>query len=299
MFLFKRLPNLRLETLPTAVKLWEVTYLKGSWLFLSVLLLLIPGCATTGDLKRIQGTFDTKLTDQDAVIANLQKETEEHKAALAELRKKQADVGADITELRDQLQQLRGAVDQLQKDDAAIQGRIGEIKAIKDKVDQAAFKVNFIENFLGIGKKDERAENGEKHQKNSAKNGAKPKSDKESLYAAAYELYKEGKYEKARGEFQSFLRAFPNTEYSGNAQFWIGECYYFEKNYEKAILEYEKVVKNHPEGNKVPQSLLKQGLSFLNLGDKASARLILQNVIKDYPNTSQARVARAKLLEIK
>ena len=44
---------------------------------------------------------------------------------------------------------------------------------------------------------------------------------------------------------------------------------------------------------------MKQGLSFLELGDKASARLILQNVIKDYPNTSQARVARSKLLEIK
>jgi len=35
------------------------------------------------------------------------------------------------------------------------------------------------------------------------------------------------------------------------------------------------------------------------LGDKASARLIFQQVIKSYPNTSQARTARAKLLEIK
>jgi len=260
---------------------------------------LLTGCATTGDLRRIQGSFDNKLTDQETVIANLQKDVEEHKTAIAGLRKKQADVGADITELRDALQQLRGAVEQLQKDETATQARLGEMKSLKEKVEQAYFKVNFIENFLGIGKKDERVENGEKHPKNAAKNGAKPKTDKEALYAAAYELYKEGKYERARAEFQSFLKAFPHTEYSANAQFWIGECYYFEKNYEKAILEYEKVVKNHPEGNKVPQSLLKQGLSFLQLGDKASARLILQNVIKDYPNTSQARVARAKLLEIK
>jgi TolA-binding protein len=58
-------------------------------------------------------------------------------------------------------------------------------------------------------------------------------------------------------------------------------------------------VKNFPKGNKVPYALLKQGLSFLNLGDKASARLILQQVIKKYPNTNQARIARAKLVEIK
>jgi TolA-binding protein len=44
---------------------------------------------------------------------------------------------------------------------------------------------------------------------------------------------------------------------------------------------------------------LKQGLSFLNLGDKASAKAILQNIIKDYPNTNQARIARSKLLEVK
>ena len=112
-------------------------------------------------------------------------------------------------------------------------------------------------------------------------------------------LFKEAKYEKSREAFENFLKQYPDTEFSDNAQFWIGECYYFEKKYEKAIVEYEKVTKSFPEGNKVPYALLKQGLSFLKLGDKASAKLLLQQVIKDYPNTSQARIARARLLEIK
>ena len=124
-------------------------------------------------------------------------------------------------------------------------------------------------------------------------------TDKESLYAAAYELFREGKYEKSREAFETFLKQYPETEFSDNAQFWIGECYYFEKKYEKAIIEYDKVVKNFPEGSKVPYALLKQGLSFLQLGDKASAKLLLQQVIKDYPNTSQARIARTRLAEIK
>jgi TolA-binding protein len=64
-------------------------------------------------------------------------------------------------------------------------------------------------------------------------------------------------------------------------------------------LEYEKVAKNYPNGNKVPYALLKQGLSFLKLNDKTSAKLILQQVIKDFPNTNQARIARSKLQEIK
>ena len=67
----------------------------------------------------------------------------------------------------------------------------------------------------------------------------------------------------------------------------------------KAILEYDNVTKKFPNSNKVPHALLKQGFSFLSLGDKASARLLLQQVIKDYPNTNQAKTARAKLQQIK
>lgn len=271
-------------------------------LFIVLMIALLTGCATAGDLKRVQGDLGTKISDHDGKvaamqtdIAALQKESSQHGEAVADIRKKQADMGADVTDIREQIQQLRGTVEKLQKylDD----GHMG--KDFREKLDQASFKINFIENFLGIGKKEERGEITEKNNKSHGKNGAKGKSDKESIYAAAYELYKEGKYEKARIEFQNFLKAYPKTEYSGNAQFWIGECYYYEKSYEKAILEYEKVIKTYPEGNKVPQALLKQGLSFLQLGDKASAKLIMQNIIKDYPNTSQARVARSKLLEIK
>jgi TolA-binding protein len=64
-------------------------------------------------------------------------------------------------------------------------------------------------------------------------------------------------------------------------------------------LEYEKVIKDYPQGNKVPNALLKQGFSFLNLGDKSSAKLLLEQVAKNYPGTNQARMARAKLAEIK
>ena len=83
---------------------------------------------------------------------------------------------------------------------------------------------------------------------------------------------------------------------------WEFITFYFCQHYlfyEAAILEYEKVTKNYPNGNKVSYALLKQGLSFLNLGDKTSAKLLLQEVIKDYPNTSQARIARSTLQEIK
>jgi len=258
-------------------------------LLLFISFIVTTGCATSKDLKRVRGDFDEKIQTLQEDDANLRKDIQKLNEAIAALRKSQAEIKADITEIRDSIQALRGITEGLKKENT------GQ-KDIREKLDNVSFKINFIENFLGIGKNHSEAD---KTGRVSAKNTIKGKTDKESIYASAYETFKEGKYEKARGEFQSFLKQYPESEYSDNAQFWIGESYYFENKYEKAILEYEKVIKKYHNGNKVPYAMLKQGLSFLNLGDKSSARLVLQQIIKDYPNTNQARIARAKLVEIK
>lgn len=256
----------------------------------------IAACATSSDLSAVRSQLnqqmEEKLATVDTRIAALQKEQEKNAAALASMRKGQANTSADFTELRDHIQQLRGQVEALKKETSRDSKKEDEYK---EKIDNLLLKINFIENFLEIGKKDS---------SNDIDNSAlakdpSGKKDKATMYAAAYQTFKGGNYTKAREAFQGFLAAYPAGEYSDNAQFWIGECYFFEKKYEKAILEYEKVTKKFPSSNKVPYALLKQGISFQSLGDKASAKLLLQQVIRDYPNTSQARIARSKLQEIK
>jgi len=273
-------------------------------LYLAVLIVLfsLTGCATTDDLKAMRSELNQSVEDKlaviDANVAVLRKELGKNAEALAQTRKGNANTVADITDLRDNVQQLRGQVEALKKD---ISRGTKKEEEYKEKIDSILLKVNFIENFLEIGKKDGSSESGDKTKAagNAVTRDPTKKQDKETMYSTSYQTFKEGNYDKARAEFESFLAAYPDSEYSDNAQFWIGECYFFQKNYEKAILEYEKVTKNFPGGNKVPYALLKQGLSFLKLNDKTSARLILQQVIKDYPNTNQARIARSKLQEIK
>ncbi|MCX5849767.1 MAG: tol-pal system protein YbgF [Deltaproteobacteria bacterium] len=256
-----------------------------------VLVCFVTGCATTGDLNALRSELnqktDDKLASVETELAALKKSSE----ALESMRSGQANTAADLTDLRENLQQLRGQVETLKKDS----------KKEDQRFDNILLRINFIENFLEIGNKntsDASDKSGKSNGVSAAKDSAK-KQDKEKAYSAAYQIFQEGHYDKARTEFQNFLEAYPDSEYSDNAQFWIGECYFFEQKYETAILEYEKVTKNYPNGNKVPYALLKQGLSFLKLGDKTSAKLLLQQVIKNYPNTSQSRIARSNLQEIK
>jgi tol-pal system protein YbgF len=120
-----------------------------------------------------------------------------------------------------------------------------------------------------------------------------------NLYKDAYEAFQKGDLDGARRKFEAFLKQYPNMDLSDNAQFWVGETYYLKKDYEKAILEYEKVIVKYPEGDKVSSALLKQGLAFLELGDKTNARNLLKRVTERYPQTEQSDIAKKKLETIK
>ena len=91
------------------------------------------------------------------------------------------------------------------------------------------------------------------------------------------------------------MKKFPQSDEADNAQFWIGETYYRENWYEKAILEYQKVIENFPKGNKVPAALLKQGMAFTELGDKENARLIFKELVDRFPRSTEAKIATQKL----
>lgn len=115
------------------------------------------------------------------------------------------------------------------------------------------------------------------------------------LYTAAKQAFDQGDFAAARDGFQKLLLQYPKARNADSAQFWIGETFYREKEYEQAILEYQTVIEKYPKGNKVQAALLKQGFAFAGMGDKANARLILQELIEKYPNSSEAKMARQKM----
>ena len=119
------------------------------------------------------------------------------------------------------------------------------------------------------------------------------------LYREAFETYQRGDMDGARKKFEAFLKQYPNTDLSDNAQFWIGETYYGKKDYERAILEYEKAIAKYPEGDKVPAAILKQAFSFLELGDKTNGKNLLRRVMERYPHSEQAEIAKKRLETIR
>jgi len=117
-------------------------------------------------------------------------------------------------------------------------------------------------------------------------------------YKKAYNLYQKGDVRAAREDFKRFLKAFPKSKYVENAHFWLGECYFSEKKYDEAILEFDEVIKKFPKGNKAPDALYRQGMAFLEMKETTNAKLIFKEVVKRYPKYDQAARARKKLQEL-
>ena len=114
-------------------------------------------------------------------------------------------------------------------------------------------------------------------------------------YQQAFGLLKKADYDQAISAFDTFLRKYPDSQYSDNAQYWMGEAYYVTRRFNEAITEYMKLVTNYPDSQKVPNSLLKIGYSYYELGQREEARKVLEDLIHRFPDTNAAQDAQEKL----
>ena len=114
-------------------------------------------------------------------------------------------------------------------------------------------------------------------------------------YQAAFELLKEGDYETARNSFISFIELYQESEFLDDAKYWLAETYYAQRSYLKALEEFESIQIQFPDSGKIPETILKSGFCYFELGNFEQAKQILNLVTSQYPNTSVARLAAQKL----
>lgn len=116
---------------------------------------------------------------------------------------------------------------------------------------------------------------------------------KEKLYyEAAFDLIKAKDFDKASQAFTAFLRKYPNSQYAGNAQYWLGEVNLTKGDLQGAAQAFAKVSQNYPSHPKVPDSLYKLADVEQRLGDTNKAKGILRQVIAQYPGSSAAQLAQ-------
>jgi tol-pal system protein YbgF len=126
--------------------------------------------------------------------------------------------------------------------------------------------------------------------------GPAPSAD--TLYSNGLRDITSGKYPLARQEFQDYLKYYGDTDLASNAQFYLGEIAYSERNYDQAVTEYDNVLTKYPKSFKLAPARLKKGMALIELGQKTAGVRELRELIKRFPGTEEERKARAKLKEL-
>ncbi len=121
----------------------------------------------------------------------------------------------------------------------------------------------------------------------------------QSAYQQALTVLREGRYDEAIVAFQSFLARFKGSQYSGNAQYWIGEANYVSRRYPEAIDEFQKVLNGYPKSSKVPDAMLKIGYTFYELKEWDQTRQTLSRLVERFPKTTAAQLADNRLHRMK
>ena len=266
-----------------------------------IVLIGVWGCATQSDVN----TIDNRLSEMELRDAERRQQRQALKSDIEgrnqELRKQSAGLRAVLEEMNEEIRILSGRIEEMEysiqqqerKAEELEQKRQEKLDQLEQRMNQNSEQIRGMEQYLNL-------ESTKKPVAVVTPGASAPKPlSEDEIYRSAKQAFDQGDSEAARKGFQEFIKRYPKSKNADNAQFWIGEIYYREKWYEKAILEYQNVIEKYPQGNKVPAALLKQGLAFSNIGDKANAKLILEELSRKYPKSNEAKVAVETLKTLK
>ena len=249
-------------------------------------LLACTACVTTAQ----EG--EQMRQDIAALRLDLKKEID---TATAERQKLAEEQGAKSKALQDALDQLNRAARKSGAELAVdLEKAQNDINAQRGQLEVLQHRIEALEKTIQEQQKQlEAASQLVAQQKREAEHP----TEKGALYNLGRQRLEQGQTAKARELFTDFLARFPKDELAPNAQYWLAESYYAEKRWNDAIVEYQKVLKEYKNSDKVPDALLKIGMAFQAQKDCQNASLFYEEVLQGHKSAPAAKTAREKLAE--
>ncbi len=119
----------------------------------------------------------------------------------------------------------------------------------------------------------------------------------QQMYDASLAQLRRGSAATGRAGLREMLQAYPKSELVPDALYFVGQSFSSE-NPDSASAYYRKVVKEYPTSSRAPAALYGLGLLAERHGDKAGARDAYNQLLKSYPKSDEAALARDRLKAI-
>jgi TolA-binding protein len=121
----------------------------------------------------------------------------------------------------------------------------------------------------------------------------------QKLFETARGDYMAGQYDLAILGWEDYIKSFPRSDMADDAQVGICTAYVQDGKPDKALTACDLAIRNYPTGDKIPEAYYRKGLALSNLKDFTSARAAWEELVKKYPDTQEAALARQGLERLK
>lgn len=114
-------------------------------------------------------------------------------------------------------------------------------------------------------------------------------------YEAALNQFKAGKYKEAAAGFAAFVQKYPDSSLAPNAQYWLGNAWYAQRDCKKAIEVQSQVTTRYADSAKAPDAWLAIATCQQEMGNPTGARRSLETLVAKYPKAPAAEAAQQRL----
>lgn len=227
-------------------------------------------------------------------------EDDEARRHILDLREKKADK-ASIIELESRNEALKQEVADLRGQVEILNQKVAEIESRqKDFYDSLDERLRHIETggkgaVAAKPKREVVPAEEEKPAQAEEEQALTPEQTEQRDYDLAEEKFKAGNYKGAIANFSRFTQKYPESHRLGHAYYELGNAYYLQKDYKKAYINQNTVVKRFPRNPVAPDAMLNMATSQIGMNDLAGAKKTLTELTKKYPSSDAAKRAKGIL----
>ncbi|OYY39220.1 MAG: tol-pal system protein YbgF [Polaromonas sp. 39-63-25] len=209
----------------------------------------------------------------DATTTELRKSGDE----TAQLRRSLLELSSQIDQLRSELARMRGQDEQFARELAEVQRMQKDLsQGVNDRLSR------FEPSKVSVDGREFVADPAEKQE-----------------FEAALAVLRKGEFAPAQAAFTNFLKRYPQSGYKAPALFWLGNAQYALRNYRDALVNFRALVAADPEHMRAPEAVLAVANCQVELKDVKAARKTLEDLLKAYPQSEAASVAKERLARLK
>ena len=110
-----------------------------------------------------------------------------------------------------------------------------------------------------------------------------------SSYLAAFSNLAAGNFAAAETGFQTFLRDFPNHQYSPNARYWLASAQLSQEKTNLAISNLQLIISDPKGQKKAPAALVQLAQIYQHQGLQIQADNVLEQLRNNYPESPEAQ----------